>query len=269
MLRTSTSAIWLSIAGPLTLFASAAVAQDLQHHNGDHSDASRSPWRVTLGGGIGSRPEFPGSDSTELRPLPAFDITYADRWFFNRDGLGAYLVLDEQWQLSASVGFDLTRRDESDSARLRGLGDVDRTPIALVKGSYRIGLITTTLAIATDIGDNGHGTVADLAVQARSQVTPRLAFTYGVAARWANREYMQTFFGVDPQQYQRSALPLYSVQEGMSDARAFITASYAFSPHWIINTGAAVGQLQGDASDSPITEDENYMTWDAALLYRF
>lgn len=261
MQRTSARIIWLSIASPLLLAWATVVAQD--------SDVAQDPWRVTLGGGVGLRPEFPGSDSTELRPIPAVDIAYGDRWFFNGDGLGAYAVRNEQWSLAASVSFDPTRRDESDAVHLRGLGDVDRTPIALVKGSYHIGRITTTLAIATDIGDEGHGTVADLAVQARSQVTPRLALTYGLATRWANREYTRTFFGVSPQQSQRSGLPTYIVDDGISDARAFINASYAFNPRWVIVTGGSVGRLQGDAPDSPITEDESYVTWDAALLYRF
>jgi outer membrane scaffolding protein for murein synthesis (MipA/OmpV family) len=41
------------------------------------------------------------------------------------------------------------------------------------------------------------------------------------------------------------------------------------NPNWIISLGGAIARLQGDAVDSPITEDENYFTVDTAVIYKF
>jgi len=229
----------------------------------------RDPWQVTVGAGAGLRPKFPGSDSTEVRPIPAFEIVYADRWFASRDGLGGYVNLGDRWQLSASVAPEMTHRDESDSPHLRGLGDVDRTAIALVRASYRMGFVTATAAVSSDIADKGHGTVLDLVLQADKALTPRWSFNYGVGARWVNDEYMTTFFGIDAQQSERSGLAQYQAGAGVSEVRAFGAVNYLLGPNWILSCGAAINRLQGDASDSPIVQDDTYATVDAVAMYRF
>lgn len=250
------------LAGLSGIYAGSIVAQS---HDPSHDDA----WQVSAGGGVLARPDFPGSDSLEVLPLPVFNITHGERWFLNGDGLGAYLIKRERGSLTLSLAPDVTRRDESDSSHLRGLGDVDRTGVARLKTSYRLGPITATAAIATDIADEGHGTTAELALQRRSEVTPRLSLNYGIAARWIDDEYAESFFGVTAQQSQRSGLSQYEAQSGIGDARLFVNAVYVLSPRWILTTGAAAASLQGDAADSPIVEDDSYFQFDAAVLYRF
>lgn len=253
---------WLLFSGTASVLCSAnAGARD--------RDDAHDPWSVMIGGGIVARPEFPGSDSTELLPLPMFDVTYDDRWFFNRDGLGARIVNDARWLLSVSVAADLVQRDESDAEHLRGTGDVDRTAVALLKGGYRIGPIQAVLAIATDVADEGHGTVVDLLLSTRSQLMPRLALDYGIAGRWIDREHARTFFGIGADQSARSGLPVYAAESGLGEVRAFVTALYTISPRWIVSAGGAIASLQGDATDSPIVEDDSYVMANAAVLYRF
>jgi MipA family protein len=252
----------LLFSGAVSVLVSANVAAR-------DGDAAHDPWRVMIGGGIVARPEFPGSDSTELLPLPMFDVTYDDRWFFNRDGLGAYIVNDARRQLSVSVTADLAQRDESDADHLRGTGDVDRTAVALLKGGYRIGPIQAVVGIATDVADEGHGTVVDVLLSTRSQLMPRLALDYGIAGRWIDGEHARTFFGVDAGRGARSGLPVYAAESGVGEARAFVTALYTITPRWIVSAGGAIAGLQGDAADSPIVEDDSYFTANAAVFYRF
>jgi outer membrane protein len=171
--------------------------------------------------------------------------------------------------LALSLAPDVTRRDESDSAHLRGLGDVDRTAVARLKTAYLFGPVMATAAVSTDIADRGHGTVAELALQSRAELTQRLTLNYGIAARWIDDEYAESFFGVTAQQSQRSGLSEYEAQNGVGDARVFVNALYALSPRWIVSAGAASAQLQGDAKDSPIVEDDWYFQFDAAVMYRF
>jgi outer membrane protein len=251
------------IASALAILPAATLVAE------DRTDAASSPWRVMLGGGASVRPEFPGADETEVLPRPAFNISYGQRWFLNNYGLGANLVVDDRWSLSTAIGVDLTRRQESDAAHLRGTGDVDRTAVAVMVGGYRINAVQALLSIATDIADEGHGTVADLTLQSRWQLSPRLSLDYGIAGRWVNDEYARTFFGVDAQQSTRSGLATYEAGSGFNDARAFVNALYSLTPQWLLSVGGAYGQLQGDAVDSPIVEDDRYFTLDAGVIYRF
>ena len=252
----------LLLSGVPFCYASNIVAQN-------RDPAHDKQWKVTAGAGVLARPDFPGSDSLEVLPMPAFNITYGDRWFLNSDGLGAYLVKRERGSLSLSLAPDVTRRDESDSAHLRGLGDVDRTAVARLKTAYTFGPVTATAAVSTDIADQGHGTVAELALQSQAELTQRLSLNYGIAARWIDDEYAESFFGVTAQQSRDSGLSEYEAQNGVGDARLFVNAIYALSPRWIVSAGASAAQLQGDAKDSPIVEDDSYFQLDAAVLYRF
>lgn len=252
----------LFLSGVAFCYASNIVAQ--------HRDqANDKQWHVTAGAGVIARPDFPGSDSLEVLPLPAFNVTHGDRWFLNADGLGAYLVKQERGSLSLSLAPDVTRREESDSAHLRGLGDVDRSAVARLKTAYTFGPVTASAAVSTDIADQGHGTVAEFALQSQAELTQRLSLNYGVAARWIDDEYAESFFGVTGQQSQSSGLSAYEARSGVGDARLFVNAVYALSPRWIITAGAAAAQLQGDAKDSPIVEDDSYFQFDTAVLYRF
>jgi outer membrane protein len=223
------------------------------------SPAIADPWRITAGAGVAARPQFPGSDSTEVIALPALDVAYGERWFLNQDGLGAHLFRDDAWTLSLSVAASLLHRDESDSGRLRGLGDVDRTAVAQLKSRHRFGGIHAALAIATDLADEGHGTFADLTAHGRAQITPRFTLDYGVGGRWIDDEHARTFFGS----------PTYVADAGISELRVFAHGIYAISPQWIVSAGTSLARLQGDAADSPIVEDESFVMFDAALLYRF
>ena len=129
--------------------------------------------------------------------------------------------------------------------------------------------MTASAAVSTDIADQGHGTVAELALQRHSELTQRLSLNYGVAARWIDDEYAESFFGVTAQQSERSGVSQYESENGIGDARLFVNAVYALSPRWILSAGAAAASLQGDAADSPIVEDDTYFQFDAAVLYRF
>ena len=251
----------LLLTGATLTHAGASFAQN--------NDRTQDGWQVTAGGGVAVRPEFPGSDSLELRPLPAFNITYGEHWFLNADGLGAYLLKRERGSLALSIGPDLTHRDESDADYLRGVGDVDRTGVARLKSSYQLGPVLATAAIATDIADQGHGTTAEFALQHHTELTQSFSLNYGVAARWIDDEYAESFFGVDALHSRRSGLPQYEAKSGIGDARLFVNAVYILNPRWILSTGAAAASLQGDAADSPIVEDDSYFTFDAAVLYRF
>lgn len=232
-------------------------------------DDERHSWNVALGAGLALRPEFPGSDTTETLVLPAMDVRFGTRWFINQDGFGVHAVNNDRWVLSGSVTGDLVRREESDAAYLRGTGDVDRTVLAQLKGSYRTGMITAAVALATDVADEGHGTVADVTLHASSQVLPKLALSYGVGARWIDDEHARTFFGIDAGQSARSGLPLHDAGSGLGEARVSVNALYTLSPRWFISAGGALCQLQGDAEDSPIVEENEYFAANVAALYRF
>jgi outer membrane protein len=247
-----------------TLMRGAVLAVTLAYG----TPAATEDWQIALGAGALWRPEYPGSDESELRALPFVDVMYG-RWFLNlRDGLGLGLPRGP-WRLSASIAPEFTQRDESDDARLRGLGDIDLTARAQLRGSYEIDWLSLSLAAGQDIAGQDQGLLIDFEGELRRSLTPRLRVSAGAGLRWADDEYTASFFGVSAEQAQSSAFDVYDAGAGLAEARVFAAASYAFDQHWFATARASLHRLQGDAADSPIVLDDTYASVLALLGYSF
>ncbi len=192
----------------------------------DESPHEKSLWQITVGAGAVNMPEYPGSENTQTRALPMVSVRYG-RFFLggapgsgSPAGLGAYLYEDETWGLGAVVSRDaIDPRDESDDARLRGLGDIDATTRAGLFANYHISWLTLRASALTDLADKAQGTIANFDAEATYRPFPQLILSAGPGVTWANEEYMRTFFGVSREQAARSAFTPYSPGSGASLVR--------------------------------------------------
>lgn len=232
-------------------------------------------WRFSIGGGFLSRPEYPGSDQQETRVLPVFSATYG-RFFVGADpdiaspgGVGVDLYRDRGWRLGIAAYGDLTQREESDDERLAGLGDVDPALRAGVFASYSFDRYVLRASVGSDVSGNDQGTLVRLDALARFQPLERLTLTAGPGVTWADSEYTRTFFGVDAEQSARSGLPQHEAKSGINSARFSLGANYRIDPRWSVGAVLSTSRLQGDAADSPITEDKSQTFAGAFAVYRF
>lgn len=235
------------------------------------------PWEITLGGGVVHVPEYPGSDEYETRGLPVVSVRYK-RFFLGGApgsgapaGIGAHLYEGESFRLGAIVSVDATQpREESDDARLRGLGDIDAAVRAGLFSSYRLANWLTLRASAmTDVSDKQQGTTASIDVEFSYRPTARLTLSGGPGLTWSDEEYMQTFFGVSDEQATRSGLAQYTPEAAVSAVRLSLGAQYQFSGSWFAGARIMAAQLQDDATDSPIVQDENQNLYALYVGYRF
>lgn len=232
-----------------------------------HADESLS---YALGGGALDHPKFPGADSNYTQLLPYFDAHYGDHLFFDAvRGLGVKTAGREDCWLSASIGPDLTHRDESDDPRLRGLGDVHYTGRLWLQAGASFHRFTATATFGRDLFHKGQGTVADFEFYAHHYPLDRLEIDDGVAVRWADGEYTRTFFGVDAEQSLQSGLPQYAAGSGPASVGAFLRAHYVLTSHWVLASNLSWNRLEGDAVRSPITEARDRFTLGVFLVYGF
>ncbi|WP_018974387.1 MipA/OmpV family protein [Rudaea cellulosilytica] len=260
------------------VFPGKAAAAD---ENAEKS-ATRKPndgWDITIGAGAVSLPEYPGSDEQKTRALPMINIRYG-RFFLGGDGsaggggpgggLGVYLYEDEHWRVGAMVSAGAFKaRKEADDARLRGLGDIDGTARVGAFARYTQGWLSARLSVSSDVGDNRQGTLAELGLNANWVVSRQLVLSAGPSVTWANGEYMQTFFGIDALQSERSGRPQYRAGGGVSSIGFGASARYRFDEHWGLGAFASTSQLQGDAKDSPITQDKTQNVVGVFATYHF
>lgn len=262
MLRRSTS--HYALITTVTLL-SGWSANTVRADSSDH-------WDLTVGAGVISMPEYPGSDEQKTRFLPVVSAKYG-RFQIGGEtqGIGMNLVEKKDWRVGVFASFDLqeVRKESDDRQRLHGLGDVDGTTRVGAFASYTWGWLTASGRISADAGGNDLGTVATLGLDARWDPTPRLTLTAGPQLTWADDEYTQTVFGISQAQALRSGLPQYKPGGGVSSIGLRFGARYRIGERWGVGATATTAQLQGDAKDSPITRDKTQNSIGVFATYHF
>jgi outer membrane scaffolding protein for murein synthesis (MipA/OmpV family) len=253
----------LALAG-----AAPALAQE-------SAGADDERWRVAVGGGVISAPKFPGSDRQRTLVLPFVAASWG-RFFVGGDpaagsagAIGLRLYTDSHWRLAAGLSADLGHRKESDDPRLTGLGDVRRTASAVVAAAYTYEWLTARVRVASDILGHDQGTLVRFDLIGRTRAGERTTLFAGPGVTWADRRYAQTFFGVSADQSARSVLPQFDAGAGWNSARFTMGANYRIAARWNLGAFASYARLQGDAVDSPITEDRSQYFAGVFLTYRF
>lgn len=233
-------------------------------------------WKFSVGMGVFSGPRYPGSSKTKLGVVPIASANYG-RYFIGGVpsagvplGIGAYLVQGSTWRLGVAVGRSMSGpRDESDSPRLRGMGDIDGTTLGAVFGSYSDKWLGARLGVLTDIGGHDHGTRVGLDLEARYKVSDQMLVSAGPGFTWADPKYTQTFFGVSDAQSLASGLAVYRPDGGINSIRFNVAANYQLTPQWGVAARVSLARLRGDAVDSPITEKKSQNTIGVFTSYLF
>lgn len=268
-LRFTRNIRWTSVAlaGASSLLGTHAWAQE--------ATASDS-WKFNAGIGVVSRPKYPGSGETKASAVPLLSASYG-RYFIGSVpgsgvplGMGAYLVQNAHWRAGIGLGANFKKpREESDSARLSGMGDIDATTLGSVFASYSGSWWKVGGNVVTDLGGKDQGTRVSVDFEAKYSPMDKLQLTAGPGLTWADGKYTQTFFGVDAAQSARSGLPGYTAKSGINAVNFNIGANYQLSPQWGLGARFTASSLRGDAADSPITEKKSQNTFGVFANYRF
>jgi MipA family protein len=90
-----------------------------------------------------------------------------------------------------------------------------------------------------------------------------------VAALFGDNRYLNTWYGVDPQQSQRSGYSRYSAPGGFYGIDNSLTWSHQFDAHWGTLLSADYTWLGEHANESPIVLRRNEAALTAAVIWTF
>lgn len=225
---------------------------------------------ATLGLGLVFGHEYAGSGRSETRGFPGFDVQWGNGWFAGTGlGLGRNFSSDPTVQYGLRLTYDFGR-DESDSARLRGLGDV---PDRLELGAFANWLPTNKLAFSSSVragsGEDRDGLLLDLGATYRLPLSSASTLSLNTGLTWTNSAWAQERYGITPAQSGLSGYPVYRAGSGLRDIRVGATLSYRMTPQLTLIGGMGLTALQGDVRNSPIVEDTSYLTGLVGMFYRF
>jgi outer membrane scaffolding protein for murein synthesis (MipA/OmpV family) len=83
----------------------------------------------------------------------------------------------------------------------------------------------------------------------------RLVMFAGPSITLGTHHYLQTLYGVTPEQSQASGHPVFNIpQSGTSQAGVGFSATKFIGEHWLINLEAALSQIRGTPARSPLIE---------------
>jgi len=227
-----------------------------------------SPYSLSVGAAIARVPTYEGSDRFDTRALPL--IAYRSGRFFagTLSGVGYNLSNLSNLEFGPVVSYRFGR-DESDDARLRGLGDIDAGADvgAFVRWSARPLSLSATLE--QGVGGNVTGTTVRLNAGYALSISRSSTLRLDASVDWADAEVMQGFFGISAPQAARSGLPVYTASSGVRRYGVSAVWAYSITPQWASTVRLGFYRLGSEATDSPLTLRRNIGLVSAGLSYRF
>lgn len=246
---------------------------------------------LLVGLGASIQPVYEGSQEYRVAPVPivapSFGASDGPRRFEFRglDDIRIHALYFGRLSVGPLAGYRFGR-DEDDSSRLRGLGDVEG---GLVVGGFanygfvetdvtRLGLdVAVSGQVTGDVFDGtpfdrgrDHGLQVDLGTSIDHLATERLRLTGRAGLRFADADYMTTNFGVSPAQAAASpvGLPAFDPGAGLKNAYLQTGLTYNATERFELRAGAGYSRLVGDAADSPVTETPNQFSGFLGAAYR-
>lgn len=226
-------------------------------------DSDRDGLSLSLGAAGVYRPEFKGSKDYELKPLPFVGLRY---------GRGDYYVALEGGALRANVlpggflefgpiiSYERGRKDDIKNLAVRGLGEIDAAINGGVFARKRFevggGDLTIGAQVLTDTGKVHKGMLATAGLDYDRQLNDRWSVGLSLSTTWADRKYMQTYYGVSRAGGLASGLSPYAADAGIENVEAGASVRYRINDRWSALAHGSYGRLVDSAADSPIVARE-------------
>lgn len=245
------------------------------------ASAPRQRFEGALGLVLSHEPEYSGSSRREFKLEPAGFL----RWgritltgsggFTTRAqddverGLDALLLRRKSWRVNLSLRLDRGRK-ESESSQLEGLGDIRSTLRA------RLGLRwepapswQLNLSSSFDLLDRVGGYLITAGASRSFRLDEHQRIVLGASVSAAGGGYLQTWYGVTPQQSDDSGYPVYRAGDGLRDLNLSATWRKEFNPQWAGFASVGASRLLGSAAHSPLAHRRGGASASLGVARRF
>lgn len=240
-----------------------------------------SRWEGAIGLSLQSQPEYAGASRREFKLEPVFFLRYGRFSLSNGGGfatrrsddalrgLGVDMVQSDRLRVHLSARFDGGRKEDT-SAEFAGLGDIRPTVRARLSASLRLtGPWRAGATWSFDALGRGGGNHGDISVGWERRLTPATQLNLGLGLSLAGDRYMQTYFGISPEQAARSGRPQYEPSAGFRDIAASASLRHELDRDWTVLVGLTASRLLGPAADSPLSRKPGAWSASAAAAWRF
>jgi outer membrane protein len=221
-----------------------------------------------IGAGVLVEPTYPGSNGMQTFPLPDIDFTYKNRYFVNmEDGAGVYLYNDGKLSFGPSAFFRLGR-DQSNSPKLLGLGNIAEAPQARFLADYDVGWLDVKGAVVHDFSGS-YGSTLETKIGTALPVTNQFVVLPAVTAVLADHSYMRSWYGVSESQSLTTGKPVFNARSGVESVGTTVDALFRFAPNLAVVGRAGMSYLVSNVARSPVIERRVQPSVGFGLSYLF
>jgi outer membrane scaffolding protein for murein synthesis (MipA/OmpV family) len=231
-------------------------------------------WRTILGVASEVAPVYDGSRAYRVNGGPVINIHYRDIAFITTgEGLGYNVLRGDHYEVGLGVTYDLGRKERDDLRNLKGMGDISAAPVGKMYASWvlsrRFPLIMRV--DARQFIGGAQGLVGDASVYLPLPGSSKTFVMFaGPSITMATHHYLQTLYGVSPEQAAASGHPVYDIPHaGTSSAGVGFSATKFITPHWLFNVDAAINQIRGSAAHSPLVETRTQRVLAVSMDYNW
>lgn len=231
-------------------------------------------FRTIVGLAAEVKPIYNGAAAYRVEGGPVINVFYRDVAFISTgDGIGYNLLRGDHYQLGVGMAYDFGRKVSDDYTNLHGMGDISAAPVAKVFGSVVLSK-KFPLIFRGDVRQfigGAEGAVTDLSVYSPLPGSSKTFVMFaGPSITLATRHYLQTEFGVTPQQALASGHAVYDeTRAGTAKAGAGFSATKFLTSHWLLNLDTAISQIRGSASRSPLIERRTQRVLALSFAYQW
>lgn len=274
-------ALLLGMAAPARAAANIfdQVNNTLDHLYGALADfAPDQIYNVRVGIGPSLDPHFRGDSDVYLHAVPLISLRYRDLVAVDNNhvrvnvlGKWGNMTGSTQWSAGPVIHIDFGR-DESDSPKLRGLGDVGTSFELGGYVGYHTGPYRLRLRFRQDVANGHRGMIVDSQAAAELAHGARWDISGNMEISWASGSYMNAFYGVTPLQSARSGLPVYRAQAGLHDLSFNFVGTYKIDAKWSLLGTMGISRLLSSAADNPLVQQRgspNQAQIAAFVIYSF
>ena len=219
---------------------------------------------------------FPGARKTHVLPIPL--INWEQDYLFIRSSkgmeeAGVRWQINDEFAVGSQLVFELGRNSD-DSIFLQELKmpDIPYGVSAGVQAQYstKIGPapVDALLRLRQRSGSQ-RGALADVRVEVGVYGNRFIGVQTYVQSTWANRQAMNSDFGIKPVNASFVEILPYEAEAGLRNYLVGVAGKLDLDAEWMAIGSIEYNSLIGDAADSPITEKKTSQAVTLGVMYKF
>ena len=224
----------------------------------------------TIGFGIYSAPSYEGATEYTTRAAPFFNFKYHNILVNPINGVRANLISWKNWSGGVGLGASFGRNTKQDN-HLLGLGNIAGTLETILFAKYKAHFYSINGALYTDVLKNGHeGSYLKASldtgfpiIDIGTFVRPSLSMTF------ADKDYLDSFFGVSPTQSISSGYPEYALSHGLKDIAANLLIIIKINNKMSLSSTLTYKKLMAKVATSPVVQKDDLFSGGISLNYRY